>query len=216
MEQFVKEQLRVLWDYMRLDMPLRQADCIVGFGCYNDDIARRAAELYHQGWAPKVLFSGGLGRNTRDLWTVAEADRFAAIAMEAGVPAEDILIENKSTNTGENILFTKAMLEPLAVKRIIGIHKPFMERRVNAAMGVYWPEMDAVITSPRQNLEEYMAASMVQGMTEQTIIEVMVGDFQRMDVYAKKGFQLPQYIPDAAWQAFHALVARGYDGELVR
>ena len=45
-----------------------KADCIVGFGNFNTDIARRAAELYHQGYAPKILFTGGLGRNTKSLF----------------------------------------------------------------------------------------------------------------------------------------------------
>ncbi|MBE5972025.1 MAG: YdcF family protein [Lachnoclostridium sp.] len=40
-----------------------------------------------------------------------EADRFAEIAMGAGVPKEDIIIENRATNTKDNILFTKAMFE---------------------------------------------------------------------------------------------------------
>ena len=49
MDAIVYEHSKVLWNYMRLDMPLRKADCIVGFGCYNEDIAVRAAQLYHAG-----------------------------------------------------------------------------------------------------------------------------------------------------------------------
>ena len=53
--------LQVIWDYLWLNQKLEKADCIVGFGNFNTDIARRAAELYCQGYAPKVLFTGGLG-----------------------------------------------------------------------------------------------------------------------------------------------------------
>ena len=90
-----------------------------------------------------------------------------------------------------------------------------MERRLCSAMGVYWPEINAVYTSPLLELEEYITRTMAQGMSEKAVIEVLVGDFQRMDVYAKKGYQLPQEIPAACWQAFHALVELGYTGELV-
>ena len=55
---------QVLWDYLCLHQPPKKADCIVGFGCYNEDIPRRAAQLYRDGFAPWVLFTGGLGRNT--------------------------------------------------------------------------------------------------------------------------------------------------------
>ena len=217
MSSEVYRNLQVIWDYMRLDMDLQSADCIVGFGCYNDDIALRCAQLYHQGYAPKVLFTGGLGRNTLGLWTQTEAERFAGIAREAGVPDEDIIIESKSTNSAENILFTRKKLkeEGIVVQRLLGVHKPFMERRLKAAMGVYWPEINAVYTSPQLGLEEYIRCTMAQGMTKKGVIDVLVGDFQRMDVYAKKGFQLPQEIPAACWQAFDNLVELGYTGELV-
>lgn len=216
MEQIVYDQVKILWDYMHMHMELQKADYIVGFGCYNEDIALRCAELYHQGWAPKVLFTGGLGRNTKEMWTRSEAERFADVARKAGVPDEDIRIENKSTNTAENILFTKAMVEGEGVRRIIGVHKPFMERRVHAAMGVYWPEMECILTSPQVTIEEYVALSTAQGLSEKRVIEILVGDFQRIDVYAKKGFQLPQQIPEKAWDAFHTLVDLGYDRELVK
>lgn len=218
MNETVYTHVKVLWDYMKLDMPLRKADCIVGFGCYNEEIALRAAELYHAGWAPKVLFTGGLGRNTKELWTQSEAERFAAIAIGAGVPEADVIIENQSTNTAENIRFTKAKLEQLGIEPhcLIGIHKPFMERRLHAALGVYWPEMDFVLTSPQVSIQEYIRLSTAQGLEEKRVIEVLVGDFQRIDVYAKLGYQLPQQIPQSAWQAFHALVDLGYDRELVR
>lgn len=218
MDEITRKHLTVLWNYMRLGMEPRKSDCIVGFGCYNEDISVRCAELYHQGYAPKVLFTGGLGRNTADMWTRSEAERFADIAKAAGVPAEDIIIENKSTNSAENILFTRGKFRELGmdVSRILAVHKPFMERRLMAAMGVYWSGMDVVYTSPQVDLDTYLQNSVACGMTEHGTICVIVGDFQRMDVYAKKGFQIPQEIPEQCWDAFHALVELGYDRELVQ
>ena len=216
MDQNTYQSVKVLWDYMHTGDALRKADCIVGFGCYNEEIALRSAELYHRGWAPLVLFSGGLGRNTKEMWTTPEADRFAAVAISQGVPEEKILIENRSTNTAENILFTREILEGRGIRKIIGVHKPFMERRVAAAMGVYWREADCVMTSPQVSIEEYAELSRKQGIDEKQVIEILVGDFQRMDVYARKGYQLPQQIPEAAWEAFDALVRLGYTGQLVK
>lgn len=215
MDQLTRRHVRTLWDYMHMDMTLEPSDLIVGFGCYNEDIALRAAQLYHDGYAKQILFTGGLGRNTKQMWTEPEADRFARIAIEAGVPPQDILIENQSTNTAENILFTRNMLADRSIRRIIGIHKPFMERRLFAAMGVYWPEMDCIITSPQVSIEEYIRLSEAQGLDEKRVIEVLVGDFQRIDAYAKRGYQIPQHIPEPVWQAFDALVSMGYTRDLV-
>lgn len=212
------QPLQVLWDYLGMHQQPRKADCIVGFGNFNDNIARRAAELYFQGYAPKVLFTGGLGRNTQGLLSEPEAVRFAKTAMACGVPREDIILEDKSTNTKENILFTREKLTALGLPHahILGVHQPFMERRICAAMGVYWPELEFTVTSPQVTISEYLAHAKQQGISENAAVSVIVGDFQRMDLYAKKGYQLPQQIPEEAWQAFHQLVALGYDKQLAK
>lgn len=210
--------LQVIWDYLCLGQAPEKADCIVGFGNFNTDIARRAAELYRLGYAPKVLFTGGLGRNTEGLLPEPEAVRFAWVAMECGVPEEDILIEDKSANTKENIEFTRTLLEQARVPRghLLGVHQPFMERRIKAAMGVYWPEVRFSVTSPQVTIPEYLARAREQGISENASVSVIVGDFQRMDLYARKGYQLPQHIPEEAWEAFRTLVAMGYDKQLAK
>ena len=210
--------LQVLWDYLQLHQQPRKADVIVGFGNFNTNIARRAAQLYFQGLAPKILFTGGLGRNTQGLLPEPEAVRFARVAREMGVPEQDILLEDKSTNTAENIQFTRALLEAENIPHghILGVHQPFMERRIAAAVGVYWPELSFSVTSPQVTTQQYLQDAKAQGITENAAVSVIVGDFQRMDLYAKKGWQVPQEIPPEAWAAFHALVALGFDKQLAK
>ena len=212
-----KVPLQVIWDYMHLNMELQPGDCIIGFGCINDDIALRCAQLYQEGFAPKILFTGGLGRNTLGRWIQSEAERFSFIAQQQGIPAQNILMENQSTNSAENILFSRKILEEggLAQGRLICVHKPFMERRLYAAMKVYWPEANACFTSPQLDLDAYIHNTVKQGLTEKQVIDVIAGDFQRMDIYAKKGYQISQEIPDSVWRAFHRLVELGYTGELI-
>ena len=210
--------LQIIWDYLGMHQQPQKADCIVGFGNFNTDIARRAAELYLQGYAPKILFTGGLGRNTEGLLPEPEAVRFAKVAMACGVPECDIILEDKSTNTAENILFTREKLAEIGLPHdhILGVHQPFMERRITAAMGVYWPELRFTVTSPQVTILEYLERAKQQGITENSSISVIVGDFQRMEIYAQKGYQLPQHIPEEAWNAFHELVAMGYDKQLAK
>ena len=212
------EPLQVIWDYLCLHENPRKADVIVGFGNFNEDIPRRAAELYLQGYAPKILFTGGLGRNTVGLLPESEADRFARVAIGCGVPDEAIIREDKSTNTAENIIFTRKLLEDLDIPHdhILGVHQPFMERRITAAIGVYWPEQSFSVTSPQVTIPEYLEAARGQGITENASISVIVGDFQRMKLYADKGWQVPQEIPQYAWDAFYRLVELGYDKQLAK
>lgn len=212
------ENVQILWDFMHMGQALEQADVIVGFGCYDEDIPRRCAELFHRGFAPYVCFSGGLGRNTSGIWSKSEAERFAAIAMAEGVPENRIILENKSTNSAENLLFTPKVLAEAGVKaeRIIAVHKPYMEKRLWAAMQVYWPETKAVYTSPQVSVEEHIAHAEKIGMTRKGVIETIVGDVQRMELYAQKGYQLAVEIPAEVRDAFDALVAQGYTGQLAK
>lgn len=212
------QPLQILWDYLGMHQQPEKADVIVGFGNFNTNIARRAAELYHQGYAPKVLFTGGLGRNTEGLLPEPEAVRFAKVAIRCGVPEKDILLEDKSRNTAENIQFTRELLTSLGLPHghILGVHQPFMERRIVAAMGVYWPEQRFTVTSPQVTIPEYLADAKQQGLNENAAISVIVGDFQRIELYAQKGWQLPQYIPQEAAEAYHQLVRLGYDQQLAR
>ena len=88
----ILEQAQILWDYLQMKMPLQAADCILVLGSHDLRVAAYAAQLYLDGWSPWLMFSGGLGRLTRRIWNQAEAEQFAQIALQMGVPQERILI----------------------------------------------------------------------------------------------------------------------------
>lgn len=203
----------ILWKYLKLDHTMQKADAIIVFGNHDLLTALRGLELYQEGLAPLIVFTGGLGRVTEGIWQEREANKFARIVLEAGVKPEHIRIEQNSTNTGENIFFTKAMLkaESLAVRRVIAIHKPYMERRVFAAMRKFWPEIEVLVTSPQMSFPDYLIALTQQGFPEKHTIEMMVGDFQRITLYAEKGFQIPQALPRHTMDAYDELVRLGYN-----
>src|SRR4249919_2833642 len=68
---------KILWDYHHVNHIVQQSDCILALGSHDLRVADRAAELYLQGYAPMLIFSGGLGNLTREMWTRSEADLFA-------------------------------------------------------------------------------------------------------------------------------------------
>ena len=202
-----------LWDYHHVNQNLQKSDCILVLGSHDLRVAERGAELYLQGWAPLLIMSGGLGRLTQEMWSEPEADKFAKIALEMGVPEEAILIENKSTNTGENILFTQQLLqkENLAPERFIVVQKPYMERRSLATFKKHWPEKELIVTSPQLSTQAYPTAA----ITLEEMIHIMVGDLQRIKIYPEKGFQIEQEIPKEVWEAFEKLVSLGFNSHLI-
>ena len=186
--------------------------------CSHDtSVAEYAAQLFLDAWAPLLIFSGGAGAITQRLFTEAEADRFAAIAIDVGVPADRIIVENRSTNTGENVQFTRALLATRAidVRTFILVQKPYMERRTFATFRKVWPEPGVCVTSPRVSLDQYLTRYTNEALSADDVISIMVGDLQRIHLYPGKGFQIPQPIPEDVWIAFRELVAAGYDRHLV-
>lgn len=209
----VERWARLVWDYHHVHHDLAPADCIIALGSHDTRVADRAAEVFLAGLAPLLVCSGHLGSLTSGIWERSEAAIFADIAAGRGVPRERILVEDRSTNTGENVAFSKQLLaqKGLSPRRAIAVQKPYMERRTLATFGVRWPELDLVVTSPQLDFEAYTR----QGIPREDVIQIMVGDLQRLLVYAKKGFSTPQPVPAEVMAAYEGLVAAGYTKRLL-
>ena len=52
---------KILWKYHHMDHVLERSDCIFVLGSHDTRVAERGAELFLEGWAPLLIFSGGLG-----------------------------------------------------------------------------------------------------------------------------------------------------------
>lgn len=205
------ELIQILWNYMHMNHTLRKADAILVLGCSDLSVVDVGVEIYKKGYSNKIIFSGGLGKDTSKMWDEPEANKFAKLAISKGVPEEHILIENKSTNTGENFRFTKKLIEEnnLNIKKLIIVHKPYDEKRAYAAFKNWMPEYEAIVTSMNISCEEYNKMAIQNNLPNW--IELMVGDVQRMKVFAKKGWQVEVDMPDDVWSAYEEMVKRGYD-----
>ncbi len=204
----------LLWDYHHMNHTLKKCDCILALGSHDLRVAECAVQLYLEGWAPFIVMSGGLGNLTKETWTEPEANQFAAIAIKNGVPEKNIFIENKSTNTGENILFTQKLLKEkrLDPKSFIVVQKPYMERRAYATFKKHWPEKFLLLTSPQLSFKDYIT----KDITIEMVINIMTGDLQRIKYYPEKGFQVYQEIPGEVWNAYENLVKAGFNKHLIK
>jgi uncharacterized SAM-binding protein YcdF (DUF218 family) len=203
-----------VWNYLKVNDTPEPSDAILVLGSHDLRVAERGADLYLQGFAPLMIFTGGLGNFTKQMWTTPEADLFAAVARKKGVPDNAILVENRSTNTGENIKFTQKLLEDkgLFLNSFILVQKPYMERRSYATAKQHWPHKKLLTTSPQISFMDYPNEEFSFGK----VINIMVGDLQRIKIYPEKGFQVYQEIPADVWDAFEQLVALGFDKHLAK
>ncbi len=208
---------KLIWNYHHMNHRLNKADCIFVLGSHDTRVAEYAADLFLKGYAPLVIFSGGRGRLTETSFSKTEAETFADIAIGRGVPQEKIIIENEASNTGENFTFTEKLLASrgLSPTSFIVVQKPYMERRTFATLKKLWPEKNCVVTSPPISFEDYLDSYPTDDILKDEIISIMVGDLQRIQLYADKGFQIRQEIPNDVWAAYERLVQLGYTKHLV-
>jgi uncharacterized SAM-binding protein YcdF (DUF218 family) len=85
----------------------------------------KAVELYKEGFAPKILFSGA----ALDPLSPSNAKVMRDFALEAGVPMDDILLEETAQNTEENATNIQSVLDAEKYKQIILVTSPYHQRR---------------------------------------------------------------------------------------
>ena len=206
-----------IWNYHLMKHEIAKADAIMVLCSHDERVAERGAQLFLEGWAPLIIFSGGQGAITKTLWDEPEAERFARIAISLGVPRESVLVEGASTNTGENVQFTRRLLaqKGLNPQKFILVQKPYMERRSYATFRKYWPDKEVVVTSPQVSFSNYLVQYSNRSLSAADVVGIMVGDLQRIKLYPARGFQIAQEIPNEVWKAFEGLVRAGYDKYLI-
>lgn len=201
-----RSDLQAIWDSLLRDDPLPdRADAIVVGGCSNPGLADRAAELFHKNISDVIVISG---HQTPYLKTT-EAEFLANRCVELGVPLTAIILETEASNTGENIVLSERALRKRGIhaKSIILIHQPFIGLRFLATAQAQWSQPLPVFYSTNERLS-FDAYCKKHGLKETAW--KMLGDFKRMDEYAEKGYQTPQFIPKTAYDAYLRLQDAGF------
>jgi uncharacterized SAM-binding protein YcdF (DUF218 family) len=197
--------IRLIWDYMVIESPLAHADVIIVGGSKDGGTAAYAAELYGTGFAPVIVFSG----HKQPGMDVTEADWLAGIARDRGVPESAILREQTAGNPGESIHNAQVLLAENSIipQTVILVHTPSMSRRFLATAEVQWSDPKPTFLVRHENIG-FVEYTLKHGRGD-TFRKVM-GDFQRMRSYGKKGFQTPQEIPADIQMAYNTLLERGH------
>ena len=90
-------------------------------------------DLYQNRKVRKLIFTGGQGNNTEP----TEASAARLYALQRGIPADDILIEEKSHTTYENILYAKQIADVHGLRKVLIVSDPLhMKRAVAMARDV--------------------------------------------------------------------------------
>ncbi|MEU5971228.1 YdcF family protein [Streptomyces globisporus] len=202
-----------LWDFQQMHHEPRPCSVGIGLGSHDLGVADVTVDLYQRGMFPLIVFTGATSRTTRDRMPRGEAEHYRERALELGVPASAILVEPKARNTGENINFSRALLEErsLDVSSVLLVSKPYEERRAYATARKLWPAVQITSASAPMTLSDY-----VDSMKDpRLVMDMLVGAQQRLFIYPDQGFMIRQDVPEPVAAAYGRLCAEGFTSRLV-
>ncbi|TDD59330.1 YdcF family protein [Kribbella antibiotica] len=206
----LKPDAQLIWDYHQMHHELRPTDVGIGLGSHDLGVATFAAHLYKQRLFPTLVFTGANSRTTLTRFPRGEAIHYREHAITLGVPESDVLIEPRATNTGQNIAFTRELLAAEPIESVLLISKPYMERRAFATCQKLWPDVEVTCASEPIELADYIANI----GDPKLVLDMLVGDLQRIIEYPALGFAIEQEVPDEVHVAYERLIQAGYTSRL--
>ncbi|MEV7613797.1 YdcF family protein [Streptomyces sp. NPDC089799] len=203
----------LIWDFHQMHHAVRPCSVAVGLGSHDLGVADTTVELYRRGMAPLIVFTGATSPTTRARMPRGEAVHYRERALELGVPPEDVLVEPNARNTGENIRFSRALLEESGrqVESLLLVSKPYEERRAYATARKLWPEVEIVSASTPMAFREYVDSI----ENPKLVIDMLVGALQRLQLYPAQGFMVPTSVPPDVLAAYERLCRQGFTSRLV-
>jgi uncharacterized SAM-binding protein YcdF (DUF218 family) len=108
-----------------------KADVLVVLGGGSHDRPERAAELFREHAAPRILVSG-----------LGDCKIYRRSLIELGVPASAIQLEDQSKTSRENAIFTVKLLRRPGVRHVIIVTSWYHSRRALACFEHYGPEIE--------------------------------------------------------------------------
>ena len=203
----------LIWGYHQMGHEPQPCEVAIGLGSHDLGVAEHAVELFRAGLFPVVVFTGATSPTTGQRFPRGEAEHYREHAVERGVPESAILVERHARNTGANITLSREVLAGAGLHptSAVVISKPYSQRRVFATAGKVWPELDVVCASEPLSLPDYVKRI----GDDRLVIDMMVGDLQRVIEYPKQGFALEQDVPTGVENAYTRLVAHGFTSRLI-
>lgn len=207
------QDAETIWDYHQMGHTLRPCSAAIGLGSHDLGVATYSADLYHDQMFPAIVYSGATSKTTAQRFPDGEAVHYRRHALELGVPESAILVEPRARNTGQNIVFSRDLLTAAGVEvdSVLLISKPYMQRRAYATCRQVWPDVEVVCASELLTFGDYMKSI----GDERLVIDMLVGDLQRIIEYPKQGFAITQDVPEPVSSAFDRLLRRGFDSRLL-
>jgi uncharacterized SAM-binding protein YcdF (DUF218 family) len=192
-------------------LPQVKADAVIGFGVFDLTLPRFCGELYTTGAAARIIFTGGYGAGTGTLGG-PEADvwREELRCSHPNIQDTHVLLENRSTNTAENIAFTAAQLAHehpalmfgVGIRNMIIVASPSRLRRVQLTFRKHYPDVQVTRQLPDCDFDREYALYQANGVD---YLQHLAGEIKRLKEYPSRGWIVAEELPADILQAYDIL-----------
>lgn len=202
-----------IFNYLYLRDPRKKVDAIIGFGHFDMKIPWTCGKLYQEGYAPKIIFAGGVGAGTADLQkNEALVFRDELFKHFPDIPENDVLVEDQSNNTGENIYFLKDIAFDRwpehnfskGISSVMLVCNAARQRRTWLTWKKILPEVQAINGPPDTSYEKEKELFRSKG---RELEDLLLGEMERILNYPDKGFIVEEKIPEEVYAAYQVLKA---------
>lgn len=191
-EKIVEEaDLDTILEYLGEETPINalpEVDAIFGFMYYRQQIAEHIVKVYKRKEAEKIILTGKGGGDFIPKNFKTEAEHFASILMNAGIPEQSLILEKESLNILENVRFGIKASHAIGFfpKSLVVCSMPPLLRRVRATFQKQFPEI----------IVYGSAFKMHTGWFTYRRIKGLLRELDKLEEYAKKGHMAAVVIPE--------------------
>jgi len=200
-----------IYQFLNKKDKLQKANVIIGFGHFDMNIPKHCCELYLKDFGRKIIYTGGKGAGSADFKN-AEAIEFLHYTREQypQIPVNDIIVENRSVNTGENIRFSMDMMKEVSadfnfesgIKSAILVATPARQLRVYLTVKMYLKEIQLINLPPETTLEENFA---LFKQKNESFSKQLIGELDRLRIYPAQGLCEKIEIPGTVLEAYQQI-----------
>lgn len=182
-------------------LPAQPVDAIIGFGVFDLRLPSFCGDLFRAGVAPRLIFTGGIGAGTGQLGQ-PEADAWRQTLRRTHPEIHDdvVILENRSTNTAENIAFTAALLARehstltfgLGLRTAIIVTSPSRLRRVRLTLRHLQPALRVTGLLPAHS---FASEAQLYANNGFDYLDHLTGELDRIADYPSRGWIAPEPLP---------------------
>jgi hypothetical protein len=183
-----EELLSPVWRFLVVNDQPKRSDIIFVFGGLDLAVPIRAAELYHAKIATQILITGNIGPLSKNVFNKPEAQIFRDEMIKHHVPSSSVLIEDKATNTLQNVMLGMNLLlsSNITIESAVLVAKPFLMRRCLATFQHHYNKIKVLACPPQGPILKFC------DRPRREFAERVLAELHRIKIYSEKGDITPQ------------------------